>query len=66
MYPHHMAKFIGHILGVAIAIAVNGFVIPPRIGLSMELSVGLMLMVLGVMNLSVILAGRSLTCWFSA
>ena len=46
---------IGHTLTIFIvgaAIILFGLVIPPRIGLSMELSVGLMLIVLGVMNLS--------------
>jgi len=46
---------IGHTLTIFVvgaSIIVFGFVIPPRIGLSMELSVGLMLVVLGVMNLS--------------
>ena len=46
---------IGHTLTIFVvgaAIILFDLVIPPRIGLSMELSVGLMLMVLGVMNLS--------------
>lgn len=46
---------LGHtitILGVGSAIILFGLVIPPRIGLSMELSVGLMLVLLGVLNLS--------------
>ena len=46
---------IGHtltIFAVGAAIILFGLVIPPRIGLSMELSVGLMLVVLGLMNLS--------------
>jgi high-affinity nickel-transport protein len=46
---------LGHtitILGVGSAIVLFGLVIPPRIGLSMELSVGLMLVLLGVLNLS--------------
>lgn len=49
---------IGHtltILLVGSAIIVFGLVIPPRIGLTMELSVGLMLILLGVLNLSGIL-----------
>jgi high-affinity nickel permease len=44
---------IGHtltILVVGAAIILFGLVIPPRIGLSMELSVGLMLILLGLMN----------------
>src|SRR5215470_3513111 len=44
---------LGHtltILLVGAAIILFNLVIPPRIGLSMELSVGLMLIVLGVMN----------------
>jgi high-affinity nickel-transport protein len=46
---------IGHTLTIFVvgaAIILFDLVIPPRIGLSMELSVGLMLIVLGVMNLS--------------
>jgi high-affinity nickel-transport protein len=46
---------IGHtltILMVGGAIILFGWVIPPRIGLSMELSVGLMLILLGVLNLT--------------
>jgi ABC-type nickel/cobalt efflux system permease component RcnA len=46
---------IGHtitILAVGSAIILFGIVIPPRLGLSMELSVGLMLILLGVLNLS--------------
>jgi high-affinity nickel permease len=46
---------LGHtitILVVGSAIILFGLVIPPRIGLTMELSVGLMLILLGVMNLS--------------
>jgi ABC-type nickel/cobalt efflux system permease component RcnA len=44
---------VGHtltIFAVGAAIIVFDLVIPPRIGLSMELSVGLMLIILGVMN----------------
>ena len=37
------------------AIILLGWVIPPRVGLSLELSVGIMLIVLGVMNLSGVL-----------
>ncbi len=46
---------LGHTLTILVvggAIIVFGWVIPPRVGLSMELSVGLMLIVLGVMNLT--------------
>ena len=46
---------IGHtmtILVVGGAIILFGIAIPPRVGLSMELSVGLMLIVLGAMNVS--------------
>jgi sulfite exporter TauE/SafE len=46
---------IGHtitILAVGSAIILFGIVIPPRLGLSMEFSVGLMLILLGVLNLS--------------
>jgi len=46
---------VGHtitILFVGSAIIIFGIVIPPRLGLSMELSVGLMLILLGVLNLS--------------
>src|SRR5438309_8227333 len=49
---------LGHtitILVVGSAIILFGLVIPPRIGLTMELSVGLMLILLGVLNLSVML-----------
>lgn len=49
---------IGHtltILLVGSAIILFGLVIPPRIGLTMELSVGLMLILLGILNLSGIL-----------
>jgi high-affinity nickel permease len=49
---------LGHtltILAVGSAIILFGLVIPPRVGLSMELSVGLMLVLLGVLNLSGIL-----------
>src|SRR5208282_1478866 len=37
---------------VGSAIIIFGVVIPPRLGLAMELSVGLMLVVLGVLNLT--------------
>jgi len=46
---------LGHtltILAVGGAIILFTWVIPPRVGLSMELSVGVMLIVLGIMNLS--------------
>jgi ABC-type nickel/cobalt efflux system permease component RcnA len=43
------------ILLVGSAIILFGLVIPPRIGLTMELSVGLMLILLGILNLSGIL-----------
>ena len=46
---------LGHtitILAVGSAIIIFGLVIPPRVGLSMEFSVGLMLILLGVLNLS--------------
>jgi cytochrome c biogenesis protein CcdA len=46
---------LGHsatILTVGGAIVLFGWVIPPRVGLSMELSVAVMLIVLGAMNLS--------------
>src|ERR1700724_2291772 len=46
---------LGHtitILTVGSAIILFGLVIPPRVGLSMEMSVCLMLVLLGVLNLS--------------
>ncbi len=46
---------LGHtitILLVGSAIILFGLVIPPRVGLTMELSVGLMLILLGILNLS--------------
>jgi high-affinity nickel permease len=49
---------VGHtltILLVGSAIIVFGLVIPPRLGLTMEFSVGLMLILLGVLNLTGIL-----------
>lgn len=49
---------LGHTITVVVvgsAIILFGLVIPPRIGLTMELSVGLMLILLGVLNLSGIL-----------
>jgi cytochrome c biogenesis protein CcdA len=51
---------LGHsatILTVGGAIVLFGWVIPPRLGLSMEMSVAVMLIVLGVMNLSGALNG---------
>jgi ABC-type nickel/cobalt efflux system permease component RcnA len=49
---------VGHtltILVVGVGIILLGWVIPPRVGLSLELSVGIMLIVLGVMNLTGVL-----------
>lgn len=49
---------VGHtltILLVGSAIVLFGLVIPPRVGLTMELSVGLMLILLGILNLTGIL-----------
>ena len=46
---------VGHtltILAVGGAIILLGWVIPARVGLSMEFSVGLMLILLGIMNLT--------------
>src|SRR6202140_4965709 len=46
---------LGHtitILIVGSAIILFGLVIPPRVGLTMEMSVGLMLILLGILNLS--------------
>lgn len=45
---------VGHTLTILVvggAIILFGWVIPPRIGLSMEFSVGMMLILLGIMNL---------------
>jgi ABC-type nickel/cobalt efflux system permease component RcnA len=50
---------LGHtftILVVGVGIILLGWVIPPRVGLSLELSVGVMLIILGLMNLSGLLA----------
>ena len=50
---------LGHsatILTVGGAIVLFGWVIPPRLGLSMEMSVAVMLIVLGAMNLSGVLS----------
>jgi ABC-type nickel/cobalt efflux system permease component RcnA len=49
---------VGHtltILVVGAGIVLLGWVIPPRIGLSLELSVGVMLIVLGVLNLRAVM-----------
>jgi high-affinity nickel-transport protein len=49
---------VGHTLTILIVgagIILLGWVIPPRVGLSLELSVGVMLIVLGLMNLSGVL-----------
>jgi high-affinity nickel-transport protein len=49
---------VGHTLTILVVgggIILLGWVIPPRVGLSMELSVGLMLIVLGIMNLTGVL-----------
>lgn len=57
---------IGHtltILLVGSAIVLFGIVIPPRVGLTMELSVGLMLILLGIFNLTGIL--KSVTQTFT-
>ena len=46
---------IGHIITIFLvgsAIILFGVVIPPRLGLTMELGVGLMLILLGILNLS--------------
>src|SRR5271156_7245309 len=46
---------LGHTLTIALvgaAIIVFGLVIPPRVGLTMEFSVGLMLILLGILNLT--------------
>jgi ABC-type nickel/cobalt efflux system permease component RcnA len=46
---------VGHTMTIFVvgsAIILFGLVIPPRIGLTMELSVGLMLILLGILNLS--------------
>ena len=49
---------VGHTLTIVVVgagIILLGWVIPPRVGLSLELSVGVMLIVLGLMNLSGVL-----------
>src|SRR5215469_11497325 len=46
---------VGHtitVMGVGAAIILFGVVIPPRLGLSMEFAVGLMLVLLGVLTLT--------------
>src|SRR5437899_4381098 len=46
---------LGHTITIVVvgsAIILFGLVIPPRVGLTMELSVGLMLILLGILNLS--------------
>jgi high-affinity nickel permease len=56
---------VGHtltILLVGSAIIVFGLVIPPRVGLTMELSVGVMLILLGILNLSGIMQWVTETC----
>jgi ABC-type nickel/cobalt efflux system permease component RcnA len=55
----------GHTITIFVvgsAIILFNFVIPPRLGLSMELSVGLMLILLGILNLSGILQWITKTC----
>src|SRR4029434_983739 len=47
------------ILVVGGGIILFGWVIPPRVGLSMEFSVGLMLIILGLMNLTGVLQWMS-------
>src|SRR5207249_11614834 len=50
---------VGHtitILVVGSAIILFSLVIPPRVGLTMELSVGLMLIILGILNLTGIMS----------
>ena len=49
---------VGHTLTILVVgggIVLLGWVIPPRVGLSLELSVGVMLIVLGIMNLTAVL-----------
>jgi high-affinity nickel-transport protein len=51
---------LGHTLTILVVgggIILFGWVIPPRVGLSMEFSVGLMLIILGLMNLTGVLHG---------
>ena len=57
---------LGHTLTIFIVgclIILCGVVIPPRVGLSMEFSVGLMLILLGLLNLSGLM--QKITAWFS-
>jgi ABC-type nickel/cobalt efflux system permease component RcnA len=54
---------VGHtltILVVGACIVLLGWVIPPRVGLSLELSVGVMLIVLGILNLRGVLREASM------
>ena len=56
---------LGHTLTIFVVgcfIILGGVVIPPRVGLSMEFSVGLMLILLGLLNLSGLM--QKLTAWF--
>lgn len=56
---------LGHTLTILVvggAIILLGWVIPARVGLSMEFSVGLMLILLGILNLSGILQWASQVC----
>ena len=58
---------LGHtltILVVGCLIILGGVVIPPRVGLSMEFSVGLMLILLGLLNLSGLM--QKFTAWFQS
>ena len=53
---------LGHTLTILVVgggIILFGWVIPPRVGLSMEFSVGLMLIILGLMNLTGVLQWMS-------
>ena len=55
----------GHTITIFVvgsAIILFNFVIPPRLGLSMELSVGLMLILLGILNLSGIMERITKVC----
>jgi len=56
---------LGHTITIFVvgsAIILFNFVIPPRLGLSMELSVGLMLILLGILNLSGIMGWIMKAC----
>jgi high-affinity nickel-transport protein len=60
---------VGHTLTISIigsAIILFGLVIPPRIGLSMEFSVAIMLVLLGVLNLTGVLQWVTRNCTPSA